>query len=103
MNLFGMRFCLVGLVPSTIRKLLKFCNQTLAIAILSPAFFAVLRTAEISAKQRFVNIEAKIFEEILNPCTEYVDHSYTEAGLRGAWAQLESTSAAEALKMNSSR
>jgi hypothetical protein len=61
-----------------------YCNTK------STLFVAMLRAAGIPAKQRFVNINAKILEGILNPGTEYVDHSYTEVYLRGSWIKVDS-------------
>jgi transglutaminase-like putative cysteine protease len=61
-----------------------YCNTK------STLFVAMLRAAGIPAKQRFVNINAKILEGILNPGTEYVDHSYTEVYLRGSWFKVDS-------------
>jgi Transglutaminase-like superfamily len=61
-----------------------YCNTK------STLFVAMLRAAGIPAKQRFVNINAKILEGILNPGTAYVDHSYTEVFLRGTWLKVDS-------------
>jgi transglutaminase-like putative cysteine protease len=61
-----------------------YCNTK------STLFVALLRAAGIPAKQHFVNINAKILEGILNPGTEYVDHSYTEVYLRGSWFKVDS-------------
>jgi hypothetical protein len=63
---------------------LGFCNTK------STLFVAMLRAAGIPAKQRFVNINAKILEGILSPGTEFVDHSYTEVLLQGRWIKLDS-------------
>jgi transglutaminase-like putative cysteine protease len=61
-----------------------YCNTK------STLFVAMLRAAGIPAKQRFVNINAEILEGILNPGTEYVDHSYAEVYLGGAWLKVDS-------------
>jgi transglutaminase-like putative cysteine protease len=61
-----------------------YCNTK------STLFVAMLRAAGIPAKQRFVNISAKILEGILDPGTAYVDHSYTEVFLQGTWLKVDS-------------
>jgi transglutaminase-like putative cysteine protease len=79
MTLFGMR-CPLDALTSKI----GFCNTK------STLFVAMLRAAGIPAKQHFVNINAKILSGILNPGTEYVDHSYTQVFLNGAWLKVDS-------------
>ncbi len=61
-----------------------YCNTK------STLFVAMLRAAGIPARQRFVNINAKMLEGILNPGTEYLDHSYAEVFLRDKWLKVDS-------------
>jgi Transglutaminase-like superfamily len=61
-----------------------YCNTK------STLFVAMLRTAGIEARQRFMNIDAAIVREFLDPGTSYVDHSYTEVQLEGRWLKVDS-------------
>jgi Transglutaminase-like superfamily len=56
-----------------------YCNTK------STLFVALLRAAGVPARQVFVDIHASILHGILTPGTEYVDHSYVEIFLSGAW------------------
>lgn len=56
----------------------------------STLFIAMLRTAGLEAQQRFVNIDAEIVRDFLNPGTSYVDHAYTEVKIDGRWLSIDS-------------
>ena len=61
-----------------------FCNTK------STLFVAMLRAAEIPARQHFVSINAQIISDFLAPGTPYVDHSFTEVFLDGRWIATDS-------------
>ncbi len=61
-----------------------FCNTK------STLFIALLRASGIPARQRFVDIDAAILAPIIDTGTPYVDHSYTEVWLNGAWIGVDS-------------
>jgi Transglutaminase-like superfamily len=56
-----------------------YCNTK------STLFVALLRAAGVPARQVFVDIHASVLYGILNPGSEYVDHSYVEVFLSGSW------------------
>jgi hypothetical protein len=61
-----------------------FCNTKGTLLV------ALLRAAGIAARQRFVDIRADILWPLVEPGTTYVDHSYTEVLLEGAWRRTDS-------------
>jgi Transglutaminase-like superfamily len=61
-----------------------YCNTK------STLFVAMLRAAGIEARQRFMNIDAAIVRDFLDPGTTYVDHSYTEVKVDGRWLKVDS-------------
>jgi Transglutaminase-like superfamily len=61
-----------------------FCNTK------GTLFAAMLRAADIAARQHFVNIDAKILSPFINPGTSYVDHSFVEVWLDGRWYATDS-------------
>ncbi len=61
-----------------------YCNTK------STLFVAMLRAAGIEARQRFMNIDALIVRDFLDPGTSYVDHSYTEVKIDGRWLSVDS-------------
>jgi hypothetical protein len=61
-----------------------YCNTK------STLFVAMLRAAGIEARQHFVNIDAAIVRDFLNPGTSYVDHSYVEVRIDGRWLNVDS-------------
>jgi Transglutaminase-like superfamily len=61
-----------------------YCNTK------STPFVAMLRAAGIEAQQRFMNIDAAIVRDFLDPGTRYVDHSYTEIKIDGRWLKVDS-------------
>lgn len=56
-----------------------YCNTK------STLFTALLRAAGLPARQVFVDIHRSVLRGILNPGTDYVDHSYVEIWLNGQW------------------
>lgn len=56
-----------------------YCNTK------STLFVALLRAAGIPARQVFVDIDAHVLSGLINPGTTYVDHSYVDVFLDGAW------------------
>lgn len=56
-----------------------YCNTK------STLFVALLRASGIPARQVFVDIHASVLNGIIDPGTPYVDHSYVEVLLDGAW------------------
>jgi len=56
-----------------------YCNTK------STLFVALLRAAGIPARQIFVEIDAAVLKGLLDPGTPYLDHSYVEVFLDGAW------------------
>ncbi len=61
-----------------------YCNTK------STLFVAMLRAVGIEARQRFMNIDAAIVRDFLDPETTYVDHSYTEVKIDGRWLKVDS-------------
>lgn len=61
-----------------------FCNTKATL------FIAMLRAAEIPARQRFVSINTDIIGDFISPGTPYVDHSYTEVFLNDRWVKTDS-------------
>jgi len=53
-------------------------------------FIALLRAVGIEARQQFVDLEATIWHGLLDLHTPFVDHSYTEVRLGGAWIGTDS-------------
>jgi len=68
-----------------------YCNTK------STLFVALLRAAGIPARQVFVEIHATVLKGIINPGTEFVDHSYVEVHLDGAWVATDAYIADPAL------
>lgn len=64
-----------------------FCNTKGAL------FIALLRAAGIPARQHFVDISPAILKGIVDPGTEWMDHSYTEVRLDGRWIAVDSYNA----------
>jgi transglutaminase-like putative cysteine protease len=56
----------------------------------STLFIAMLRAAGIEARQQFVDLDATVLRGLLDLRTPYVDHSYTEVRLDGAWVPTDS-------------
>jgi len=56
-----------------------YCNTK------STLFVALLRARGIPARQVFVDIRTSVLHGIISPGTPYVDHSYSEVHLDGAW------------------
>ena len=56
-----------------------YCNTK------STLFMALLRAENIPARQVFVDIDRDVLYGIIDPGTPYVDHSYVEVLLNGAW------------------
>jgi transglutaminase-like putative cysteine protease len=56
-----------------------FCNNK------STLFVALARACGLQARQVFVDINADVLGGLLNPGTPYVDHSYAEIWIEGAW------------------
>ncbi|MDX2234774.1 MAG: transglutaminase family protein [Hyphomonadaceae bacterium] len=56
-----------------------YCNTK------STLFAALLRAAGVPARQVFVDIHVSVLHGIVDPGTPYVDHSYVEVFLNGAW------------------
>ena len=61
-----------------------FCNTK------STLFVAMLRAADIPARQHFVNINTEIIAEFFTPAGDYVDHSYSEVFLDNRWISVDS-------------
>jgi transglutaminase-like putative cysteine protease len=53
-------------------------------------FVALLRALGIEARQQFVDLDAGIWRGLLDLHTPFVDHSFTEVRLRGAWVATDS-------------
>lgn len=53
-------------------------------------FTAMLRAADIPARQHFVNINAEILVPFIDPGTPYVDHSFVEVWLGEKWCSTDS-------------
>ena len=56
----------------------------------STLFVALLRAAGIEARQQFVDLKAEILRGLLDLRTPFVDHSYTEVHIGGAWVPTDS-------------
>ncbi|MEO0962642.1 MAG: transglutaminase family protein [Pseudomonadota bacterium] len=56
-----------------------YCNTK------STLFVALMRARGIPARQVFVDIHTSVLDGIISPGTPYVDHSYCEVFLDGAW------------------
>lgn len=61
-----------------------FCNNK------STLFVAMLRAAGIPSRIVFVDIDKKILNGIVDPRTDFVDHTYSEVYLNGKWIKLDS-------------
>ena len=53
-------------------------------------FIALLRAVGIEARQQFVDFDAAVWRGLLDLHTPFVDHSYTEVRLGGAWIPTDS-------------
>ena len=53
-------------------------------------FVALLRAAQIPARQHFLDTRAELLDGITSPSTPYVDHSYVEVWLGGRWVGVDS-------------
>lgn len=53
-------------------------------------FVAMLRAADIPARQHFVSINADILRGFLDPGRPYVDHAFAEVFLDGKWLSVDS-------------
>lgn len=56
-----------------------FCNTK------GTLFAAMLRAADVPARQHFVDINAQILSPFIDPGTPYVDHSFVEVWLDDCW------------------
>jgi transglutaminase-like putative cysteine protease len=61
-----------------------FCNNQ------STLMVALLRALGVPARAHYVDIHAGVLGGVLNPGTPYVDHSWTEAFIDGAWRRTDS-------------
>ncbi|MEM8711310.1 MAG: transglutaminase-like domain-containing protein [Planctomycetota bacterium] len=61
-----------------------YCNTK------STLFVALLRAVGIPSRIHFVDLDADLLGGIVDPGTEYVDHSYTEVLLDGRWIAVDS-------------
>ncbi len=61
-----------------------FCNTKATL------FIAMLRSAGIPARQRFVDLRSDVLYSLADTGGEYVDHSYTEVYLDGHWIGVDS-------------
>ena len=61
-----------------------YCNTK------STLFVALLRAVDIPARQVFVDIDRQVLYGLLDPGTPYVDHSYVEIYVDGAWVATDS-------------
>jgi transglutaminase-like putative cysteine protease len=61
-----------------------YCNTK------STLFVAMLRASGIPARQHFVNINSEILFPFLDPGMPFVDHSFAEVYLDGAWRSVDS-------------
>ncbi len=61
-----------------------FCNSK------STLFIALLRSAEIPARLRFVELAPPILDGIVKQRTPWIDHSYCEVWLHGKWVGVDS-------------
>ena len=61
-----------------------FCNTK------GTLFTAMLRAADIPARQHFVDIDAKIVSPFIDPGTPYLDHSFVEVWLGNRWQRTDS-------------
>ena len=53
-------------------------------------FIALLRAAGIEARQQFVDVNAAVLRGMFDLRTPFIDHSYTEVLLDGAWVPTDS-------------
>jgi transglutaminase-like putative cysteine protease len=53
-------------------------------------FIALLRAAGIEARQQFVELDAAIWRGLLDLRTPFIDHSYVEVSIGGAWIATDS-------------
>ncbi|MEM7059555.1 MAG: transglutaminase family protein [Pseudomonadota bacterium] len=60
-----------------------YCNTK------STLLTTLLRTAGIPARQVFVDIDAEVLDGLIQPGTPYLDHSYVEVFLEGAWRRTD--------------
>jgi transglutaminase-like putative cysteine protease len=61
-----------------------YCNTK------STLFMALLRAAGLEARQQFVDLDATVWRGLLDLRTPFVDHSYVEVLLGGAWIATDS-------------
>lgn len=61
-----------------------YCNTK------STLFVALLRAADIPARQVFVTIDARILRGLTDPGSPYIDHSYVEVWLEDEWIRTDS-------------
>jgi hypothetical protein len=61
-----------------------FCNNK------SILFVAMLRAAQIPARLVYVDISKRILDGIVDPRSDYVDHSYSEVYLADKWVKVDS-------------
>ena len=67
-----------------LRSGVGFCNTK------STLFVALLRAAGIPARQRFVDLDARVLAGLIDPGTAYVDHSIAEVRLAERWIRVDS-------------
>ena len=83
--LFGFNKKFYNMKASEVLEAKKgFCNNKTAL------FASMLRAAGIPARIVFVDISKHILDNIVDPRTEYVDHSYTEVFLDNKWIKVDS-------------
>jgi transglutaminase-like putative cysteine protease len=70
--------------PGVLRAGLGYSNTK------STLFVALLRAAGIEARQQFVDLDGAVLKGLLDLRTPFVDHSYTEVLLGGAWVPSDS-------------
>jgi len=67
-----------------LRARVGYCNTKATL------FVGLLRASGIPARQRFVDLDARVLRGLLSTGRAYVDHSFTEVRLGGAWQRVDS-------------
>lgn len=67
-----------------LRTRIGYCNTKATL------FVALLRASGIPARQRFVDLDARVLSGLLTTGRAYVDHSFTEVKLDGVWRRTDS-------------
>lgn len=77
---FGFRPALYEMRASEVLAAgIGFCNTK------STLFVALLRASGIPARARFMDIDARILDGVLDAGTPFLDHSWTEVWIEGRW------------------